>query len=469
VDKELPNKQPSAERVYTAPVLPKEVREYYENGILAYNKKNYDYAIRLFRSALSLQQDLPETRRYLHLTFKRKFEEHPLPPLARYFLRAGSYFAIVRAAMASKRGGYLKAIEILENALQRDPKNAAILLRLGQFLLLEGFLDSAIKTFEEALEIKPHNIRLLEALGGFYAKKKQYRLARGCYARILSISPLNSEAMDAVKNIDALHSIESGGWDDLTSYRTKIRDEKLAAQPDLPPIISQEEAKLKRNPNDIDALLSLVSLYSESGQLKEAIEKCNRILQLEPAHSLAREKYFALQFQEINKEIEQAESALKTSPDDPLIISQLHQLQSKKLKIRLPGIRDRIQRYPNDPVLRYEYGVLLWETGELDKAIAQFQLSAKDPHLRTRALNMLGLCFKKKNMLDLAVTQFRKALQNITALNEEAKQIIYNLATTYEVIGEQQKALEEYKKIYEVDINYKDVAEKVQKAYPGSA
>ena len=70
------------------------------------------------------------------------------------------------------------------------------------------------------------------------------------------------------------------------------------------------------------------------------------------------------------------------------------------------------------------------------KRSAQFQLSVKDPSKITSSLNKLGLCFKAKEMYDIAVEQFKKALGNESTLNAATKDIIYNLGTTYEIMGE---------------------------------
>ena len=47
-------------------------------------------------------------------------------------------------------------------------------------------------------------------------------------------------------------------------------------------------------------------------------------------------------------------------------------------------------------------------------------------------------------------------------MDNNKKEIIYNLGETYEQMGKKDEALTQFKKIYEVDINYRDVSKKIQ-------
>jgi tetratricopeptide (TPR) repeat protein len=52
-------------------------------------------------------------------------------------------------------------------------------------------------------------------------------------------------------------------------------------------------------------------------------------------------------------------------------------------------------------------------------------------------------------------------------INNKTKAIIYNLGLAYEEMNKPDEAVKQFKKIYEVDISYKDVAKKIEEAYKG--
>lgn len=69
-----------------------QAREYYNKGLFAFEKKNYDYAIELFFQALNLKKDFADARHYLRLSEQGKFQENP--PAAPVLLFGTSDFAV---------------------------------------------------------------------------------------------------------------------------------------------------------------------------------------------------------------------------------------------------------------------------------------------------------------------------------------------------------------------------------------
>jgi tetratricopeptide (TPR) repeat protein len=79
----------------------------------------------------------------------------------------------------------------------------------------------------------------------------------------------------------------------------------------------------------------------------------------------------------------------------------------------------------------------------------------------------MGLAFMKRGMLDFAVKQLSLAESELPVMDEVKKEISYNLGLVYEMIKQPEKALDQWKKIYEVDMSYRDVAARVEASYGG--
>jgi tetratricopeptide (TPR) repeat protein len=75
------------------------------------------------------------------------------------------------------------------------------------------------------------------------------------------------------------------------------------------------------------------------------------------------------------------------------------------------------------------------------------------------------MCFKKKGQHDLAIEQLEKAAAEIATMDETKKDVIYELGEVSGLMGKPEKAAAYYKQIYQVDIGYRDVAEKIERAY----
>jgi tetratricopeptide (TPR) repeat protein len=70
-------------------------------------------------------------------------------------------------------------------------------------------------------------------------------------------------------------------------------------------------------------------------------------------------------------------------------------------------------------------------------------------------------------MHDLAAKKLEQAVAEKQVFDEEKMEIIYALGCVLEKMGKKEEAIEQFKKIYEVDVGFKDVAAKVDAFYAG--
>lgn len=121
-----------------------------------------------------------------------------------------------------------------------------------------------------------------------------------------------------------------------------------------------------------------------------------------------------------------------------------------------------VRNYPTDPRMKYEYGVRLLVNKEYDKAIPLFQEAQWDPQCKMAALDKTGLCFFLKGWFADAIDIFGRALGACGDQDGDiAKELRYNLARSYEENKQPDEALEVYRKLAQVDFNYKDVSQRV--------
>ena len=71
----------------------------------------------------------------------------------------------------------------------------------------------------------------------------------------------------------------------------------------------------------------------------------------------------------------------------------------------------------------------------------------------------------QRELLDLAVKQFRDAAGETSVMDATKKDILYRLGIVLEKMGKRDEYLECMKQIYEVDYGYQDVAKRVESSY----
>jgi tetratricopeptide (TPR) repeat protein len=117
----------------------------------------------------------------------------------------------------------------------------------------------------------------------------------------------------------------------------------------------------------------------------------------------------------------------------------------------------------------YNMGTAYKEMDLLDDSIHEFQTAAglvKPDDGTSRYLqccNMLGHCFVQKEMPRAAALWFQKALDAArSASEEEQKALRYELASVLEQMGETKRAIDLFTEIYGIDVNYRQVGEKLR-------
>ena len=123
-----------------------EVDKLFSKGKEAFEKKNYDYAIDLFRQILSIDPDHVQSRQALRATCLKKCQDHGFPSAGKAVLSGlGSRFGAMLGGITKNVG---KKIDSLMDYLVKDPNNVKVRVQLGEALKEGGHLDGAITAVE---------------------------------------------------------------------------------------------------------------------------------------------------------------------------------------------------------------------------------------------------------------------------------------------------------------------------------
>ena len=116
----------------------------------------------------------------------------------------------------------------------------------------------------------------------------------------------------------------------------------------------------------------------------------------------------------------------------------------------------------------YSLGLAYKDMELLDEAIEEFQLAFRAAGLEDlrgdyiHCCNMLGVCFKRKQMPKLAVMWFQRGLRIPNRTEDEYQALRYETGFCYEEMGDYDKALDVYMEVYGIDVNYRGVGEKIK-------
>ena len=449
-------------------LAPRKAREHFEKGFAAFERGNLDYAMDMFEEALELSPGLLKARKFLRAAAIKKFKAAKGGAMTHMMSSLTGMPAIIQVSSQLKKKPE-QAVKGAEKLLRQDPLNMSFVNLAVQAAEAADKPDVAILTREIAREHYPTDIKLLDKLAALYRQSDRMHDSRLAYEDLARLKPNDPKYIKALKDATALDTMQKGRWTDAKSYRDVIKDTKEATrleqaskavktERDVDSLIDETLEKISREPQNINYKRALADLYVRANRTDEALAVLNEAHQMSGGGDPQIDR--AINVVRV-KQFDDAIDALRAAGDEAGLAAK----EQEKKVFLMEDAEDRVRRYPNDLQFRYDLGVLYYEHDKLNEAIAQFQLAQRNPQRRIRSLYYMALCFKKKEQFDIAVEQLGKAASELQIMDETKKDILYLQGELSEAMGRMDKAAEFYKEIYGVDIGYRDVAQKIEKAY----
>jgi len=132
-----------------------------------------------------------------------------------------------------------------------------------------------------------------------------------------------------------------------------------------------------------------------------------------------------------------------------------HMLSKFKAKVAQHITRD-------DARASYDLGTAYREMGLLDEAIGMFQQALRSQPGHLASLEMLGQCFLDREEPEVAIRVLERALKAGVPVEDDLLGIYYFLGVSHERAGNRAEAREFYEKVFSLDINFKDVTERLR-------
>jgi tetratricopeptide (TPR) repeat protein len=123
------------------------------------------------------------------------------------------------------------------------------------------------------------------------------------------------------------------------------------------------------------------------------------------------------------------------------------------------GVADNVD--DEDFESHYDLGVAYKEMGLVDEAIAEFQKALRGATGRVRTYEALGQCFLEKQQFQVAATILSRALNEQGIGDDQLVGVLYLLGYCSEALRAQADALAYYQRVFAVDIQFRDVADRL--------
>ena len=441
------------------------IRETYKRAQEALQKNNTDYAIDLLLSLLELEPELHEVRSELRGIQMEAVKGTKSNPTLTGLKGLGKKMGVQSAIKKDPA----KALVLAEELLKIDVRNPSFLDVYCEAARAADNAGAAAVTLATLLKYDRKNDKLLEKLGHLYIELGDSHRARETFEKLGELRPGDQTVIKWIKDTAAMDTMRVGNWEAEGDFRGKLKDEDEAAAleqgsraqligGDLQRMIDSQRKKLEAEPDNLNLYRPLADSLVKAEQFDEALEVLNRADEkANHADPVIQRSISAVTVQIYEHNIK----VLNAEGDTEGAKAQEQEMHA----FLLEDAADKVSRYPNDLGFKFDFGKLLMQTGELDKAIAQFQQAQRNPQRRIDALYLMGSCFKTKGQFDIAAAQLAKAAEELPSMDDKKISILYELGEVLEAQGKLEAAMEYFKQIYSVDIGYRDVASKIEAGY----
>lgn len=402
--------------------------------------------------------------------------------------------ALDEAELRESYSSPTRGIEALENALQLAPDDLRLNLTLARLSLQQGDTARATRCFATMQ-------RVLEELGyaeaaAFYGKRVTAQQTVAWETTPQEFAPSNPSTADngsaeeidlseeweaiwkeppaaaettaartalspeASEVFEELHfCIEQQIWEEASSALERFT-QLCPNHPELPQLTAEvrqhyaakppalEVIDVSTQPTAEPSLASLVAeLDVELGEGFVSVDHPPQLPTAKPPQPLAAQPTMAA-------------PEIPAAPDlEPSIFSEL--LQDFEQELTAPEEED------GDPETHFNLGIAFREMGLLDEAIGELQKvcrlasTALPTDRALQAYIWLATCLVEKSVPEAALPWFHRALQAAPDDNTRVA-VNYALADAYEAAGRRQEALEHFLQVYGSNIDYRDVAARIQ-------
>jgi tetratricopeptide (TPR) repeat protein len=389
-----------------------------------------------------------------------------------------SIWSRLRLQKSMMRGAYLDALIQSEWIFMRNPWDLQTHLVMAQAFEELEWPDHALWTLEQIRPIHSQNPKVNRPLARLYEKRGNFNQAIALWELVRRAVPDDLEAQRKAKDLAASATIAKGRYEEALQGNAPSPSETETAT-DQPVLAKTESSashvalgaedrhprevalfldKIKTNPKNANVYLQLANVYRKAEQFDKARDVLKQGMAPTGNSFDIAQELLDLDIEPMRRDLAITDERLRKSPND----ADLQQIRAKLAKEingrELEMHRQRSDRYPTDTNARFEMGLCLVRSGQLDEAIKELQAVRSDPRHHGKAVFYLGICFKSRNNWRLAQRNFEEALQQLAPgdafLRKEA---MFILAGGYAANGELERAIDLGCELANLDYNYKNI------------
>jgi tetratricopeptide (TPR) repeat protein len=205
--------------------------------------------------------------------------------------------------------------------------------------------------------------------------------------------------------------------------------------------------KISQHPDKMEPYVELAQMYINEERYGDAEKILAKAVQNSNGNLDIREKWEDAKLRHLRQKVTQIEDPAERKKQEKLLFAQ-----------ELEVCKSRCERYPNNPLFRYDLGYHYMILKQYNDAIRELQLARNDPRKKGSCLLALGQCFQQIEQYPLAMDHYEMAIAEIPDRDAKNKKKALHLAGRLALwLEDLEKADKHLKVLAGLDFTYKDV------------
>src|SRR2546426_244268 len=355
-----------------------------------------------------------------------------------------------------------------------------------------GLTQKAIAVLETVLVRAPRHAETLEKLLDLYLGAGEDRLTAELAARLEAIYREKGDAKNTERfgELRRRYQRASGMADEeLAASLPKAAEPEPAAEPAPEPQAAETEAQPAEESavHEVDLSEEWAAMVELKGPAKAEAPPAAPPPEPAPAPAVSTEAFLADLAAELDElglapdappspaaavpASRPAAPPVSPSPSSPMaVVSSSSRGFTDPLKDVFDEFRAELGEMGSeeeDLETHYNLGITFREMGLLEEAISEFQKVAKENErgrdfpYAMQCCTFLGLSFMDKGQAHIAAIWYERALQTPNLDPDAVMALRYDLGVAQETAGDQTAALKSFSQVYAMNIDYRDVADRI--------
>ena len=464
---------------------PRKARRFFEHAETISEARNWDYAIDCFISGLKHEPDNLAKHEELYDVAKRRKVSGGKPAGFTERLKSGGSSPVDKMLHSER----LWAMDPLNVKLARDVMRHAVdgheddteEAQLGEVAFWVG------KHAMDFNDQQKKDKKLYLELTDLFSRIGRYDMAVENLKKAIRQDPGNTDLMTQLKELEAENMMAKGSYGGGAEgdFRKNIADAEGArdleqssstsgAGSSKEAVIERRRKDLEEDPEDLERQTKLIDalLKKETAETEKEAVQMLRALHEQTGQYRYKVRAGDVTMKTLNRIIRDLTATYRDNPEDADAKAKLQEAMQRRLKFELGEYAERVQNYPTDLGLKFQYGLRLFQTEQFDEAIGMFQQARSDPKSKAAGSLYLGRCYIHKEWFDEAIQTFREGIEQHPQKDDKVGlELRYRLMDALLHGAKKSKTLEQAKEaretgsqILQTDINYRDIKARVDEA-----